>query len=108
MAYVKVRFSKNAAAKLAYIQKSRGERDVVDAHDCMIENAAQTFATTRSLARGESDNECLHIVQSFSPKESESRKPDDFNALGKKLAEGLPGAVMDDPEVRRVYLGLEA
>jgi branched-chain amino acid transport system ATP-binding protein len=28
--------------------------------------------------------------------------------FGKKLAEGLPGAVMEDPEVRRVYLGLEA
>jgi branched-chain amino acid transport system ATP-binding protein len=28
--------------------------------------------------------------------------------FGKKLAEGLPTAVMDDPEVRRVYLGLEA
>ena len=28
--------------------------------------------------------------------------------FGKRLAEGLPGAVMDDPEVRRVYLGLEA
>ena len=27
---------------------------------------------------------------------------------GKRLAEGLPAAVMDDPEVRRVYLGLEA
>jgi branched-chain amino acid transport system ATP-binding protein len=28
--------------------------------------------------------------------------------FGKKLAEGLPDVVMDDPEVRRVYLGLEA
>jgi branched-chain amino acid transport system ATP-binding protein len=28
--------------------------------------------------------------------------------FGKKLAEGLPTAVMEDPEVRRVYLGLEA
>jgi branched-chain amino acid transport system ATP-binding protein len=28
--------------------------------------------------------------------------------FGKRLAEGLPAAVMDDPEVRRVYLGLEA
>jgi branched-chain amino acid transport system ATP-binding protein len=28
--------------------------------------------------------------------------------FGKKLAEGLPTTVMDDPEVRRVYLGLEA
>ena len=28
--------------------------------------------------------------------------------FGKRLAEGLPGAVMDDPDVRRVYLGLEA
>ncbi|SIT51429.1 ABC transporter related [Paraburkholderia piptadeniae] len=28
--------------------------------------------------------------------------------FGRKLAEGAPAAVMDDPEVRRVYLGLEA
>ncbi len=28
--------------------------------------------------------------------------------FGRKLAEGAPGEVMDDPEVRRVYLGLEA
>jgi len=28
--------------------------------------------------------------------------------FGKKLAEGAPGAVMDNREVRRVYLGLEA
>jgi branched-chain amino acid transport system ATP-binding protein len=28
--------------------------------------------------------------------------------FGKRLAEGLPAAVMDYPEVRRVYLGLEA
>ena len=28
--------------------------------------------------------------------------------FGKRLAEGLPAAVMEDPEVRRVYLGLEA
>jgi ABC-type branched-subunit amino acid transport system ATPase component len=28
--------------------------------------------------------------------------------FGKRLAEGLPAAVMDDPDVRRVYLGLEA
>jgi len=27
--------------------------------------------------------------------------------FGKRLAQGSPGAVMDDPEVRRVYLGLE-
>jgi branched-chain amino acid transport system ATP-binding protein len=28
--------------------------------------------------------------------------------FGKKLAEGEPRAVMDDPEVRRVYMGMEA
>jgi len=28
--------------------------------------------------------------------------------FGSKLAEGEPGAVLDDPDVRRVYLGLEA
>ncbi|MBP0630384.1 ABC transporter ATP-binding protein [Cupriavidus sp. AcVe19-1a] len=28
--------------------------------------------------------------------------------FGRKLAEGAPGEVMDNPEVRRVYLGLEA
>jgi branched-chain amino acid transport system ATP-binding protein len=28
--------------------------------------------------------------------------------FGKRLAEGKPAAVMDDPEVKRVYLGLEA
>ncbi|MEM5434517.1 ABC transporter ATP-binding protein [Paraburkholderia diazotrophica] len=28
--------------------------------------------------------------------------------FGRKLAEGQPAAVMDDPDVRRVYLGLEA
>ncbi len=28
--------------------------------------------------------------------------------FGRKIAEGRPGAVMDDPEVKRVYLGLEA
>jgi branched-chain amino acid transport system ATP-binding protein len=28
--------------------------------------------------------------------------------LGKPLAEGAPHAVMSDPEVKRVYLGLEA
>jgi len=28
--------------------------------------------------------------------------------FGKHLAEGSPAAVMDDPEVKRVYLGLEA
>jgi len=27
--------------------------------------------------------------------------------FGQKLAEGLPRAVMDDPEVRRVYMGME-
>jgi branched-chain amino acid transport system ATP-binding protein len=28
--------------------------------------------------------------------------------FGKRIAEGKPAAVMDDPEVKRVYLGLEA
>jgi len=28
--------------------------------------------------------------------------------FGQKLAEGAPGAVMNDPEVKRVYMGLEA
>ena len=28
--------------------------------------------------------------------------------FGEKLAEGEPQAVMNDPEVRRVYMGLEA
>ena len=28
--------------------------------------------------------------------------------FGQKLAEGVPGAVMNDPEVKRVYMGLEA
>jgi branched-chain amino acid transport system ATP-binding protein len=28
--------------------------------------------------------------------------------FGKHLAEGIPDQVMNDPDVRRVYLGLEA
>ena len=28
--------------------------------------------------------------------------------FGQKLAEGEPHAVMNDPEVRRVYMGIEA
>lgn len=87
MAYVKVRFCKNAAKKLEYISEHRGERDVVDAVGCSAEMAEDNFRHTRELHHKNVTNEALHIVQSWSPEESALRTPEEFNSIGKKLAE---------------------
>jgi hypothetical protein len=92
MAYVKTRFSKSAAAKLKYIAKNRGDRDVVDAIGCNPETATENFENVRLLHNKNVTNECLHIVQSWSEEESALKTPEEFNAMGKRLAEGLyPG-----------------
>jgi hypothetical protein len=86
MAYVKVRFSKSTAAKLAYIAKERGARDVVDAVDCNPETATENFENVRQLHHKNVTNECLHIMQSWSEEESQLKMPEEFNAMGRRLA----------------------
>jgi hypothetical protein len=88
MAYVKLRFSKDAAARLAYIAKDRGKDDVSDTN-CFMEVAAQEFAMDRQRAIAPSRNECIHIVQSWSADESKLLTPHEFNAIGKQLVTDL-------------------
>jgi len=92
MAYVKTRFSHDAKAKLRYVTKERAERDVSDSEGCSVETAADNFEAVRQLFNREGGNECLHIVQSWDAKESALKTPEEFNAIGKRLASELyPG-----------------
>lgn len=87
MAVVSIRWSKNAASQLKYVQKERGAQDVSQASDCNLETAAQDFESVRKEHRNEDGNQALHIVQSFSAADSQSSIPEQLNSIGRKLAD---------------------
>ncbi|MEW6055357.1 MAG: relaxase/mobilization nuclease domain-containing protein [Bdellovibrionota bacterium] len=92
MAYVSIEWSKNAAAELKYVLKERGDRDVTSTSGCRVENAIDDFESVRQEHRNNGGNQALHIVQSFSSSDSQKLAPDEYNAIGKKLAEeNFPG-----------------
>lgn len=87
MAHVSIRWSKDSASHLKYVQKERGSRDVTYASDCNLETAAQDFENIRKEHRNESGNQTLHVVQAFSPEDSQRLSPEEINLIGRKLAE---------------------
>ncbi len=87
MAVVSIRWSKNAASQLRYIQKERGDQDVSQSSDCSLETAVQDFESVRKEHRNEGGNQALHIVQSFSEEDSRNSSPEQLNSMGRKLAE---------------------
>ena len=92
MAYVSIQWGKSAAQELKYVLKERGDQDVTDSSGCSIENAATDFESVRNEHGKNGGNQALHIVQSFSPKDSQKLSPEEFNSMGRALAEeNFPG-----------------
>lgn len=88
MAVVSIKWSKDASAHLKYVQRERGEDDVTSSRDCSVETAQDDFEGVRNEHRVNSGNQTLHIVQSFSPKDSQSSTPEQLHTIGIELAEG--------------------
>jgi Relaxase/Mobilisation nuclease domain len=86
MAYVSIRWGKNSAHHLNYVLKDRAENDVTYAHDCSVETAVADFGAVRAEHNQNDGNHVLHVMQSFSPLDSRRLEPDDFNAIGRRLA----------------------
>ncbi len=87
MAVVSIKWSKDASAYLKYVQRERGEDDITSSSDCSVENAQSDFENVRKEHRNEKGNQTLHIVQSFSPEDSQNSTPEQLHAVGISLAE---------------------
>ena len=94
MATVKVRFNKDAASTLAYVFHHSQPGDPVDADNCTPTEGtlADQFKAVRDVHGVEDGNQVAHIVQSWSPEESQNFEPEVFNAMGLELARAtFPG-----------------
>ena len=92
MAYVSIRWGKNAAHHVNYALKDRAPDDATCAHDCSIETATADFEAVHAEHNQEGGNQVLHVMQSFSPNDSRGKSSEEFNALGKSFAlENFPG-----------------
>lgn len=86
MAYVSIRWGKSASYHLNYALKDRAQGDVTSTHDCNVETAIEDFAAVRAEHNQDSDNQILHVMQSFSPNDSKKLTPVEFNDIGRSLA----------------------
>ncbi len=92
MAYVSIEWAKSADSDLKYVLKERGAQDVTDSSGCSIDTAATDFESVRQEHGKTGGNQALHVVQSFARGDSPRLSPEQFNAMGKKLAEeNFPG-----------------
>lgn len=88
MAIVKIKFIKHAQNTVRYVMKDRDPDDLVYAEGCEAEHAAEQFKEVAKLCRGKGEIQALHIIQSWNEHESKLLKPEVFQEMGKKLAEG--------------------
>lgn len=86
MAYVSIRWGRSSPYHLNYALKDRAPNDATFAHDCSPETAIADFAAVRAEHNQEGGNHVLHVMQSFSPTDSNLRSPEQLNALGQALA----------------------
>ena len=92
MAVAKFEFHDSLKDSVEYVTKDRGDEDVVSAVNCDLENAAEQFRNTKVLHDKMGDWQTLMLIQSFPPKERDTKTPQEFHELGKQLAQSLfPG-----------------
>ena len=92
MAVVKFKFHKQLNRAVEYVTKDRGEEDVTSSLNCEFETAAEQFKMTKARHGKSGNQKVFEMIQSFNPAESKKKTPQEFHALGRKLAESLfPG-----------------
>lgn len=92
MAYVSIRWGQSAAHHLNYALKERAEQDVTNSYNCNSETAVSEYESVRAEYAKEGGNQVLHVMQSFSPHDSQKLEPKDFNNLGTSFVlENFPG-----------------
>lgn len=92
MAIVKVYFCKDADSVMKYVLKGRSPDDITDSEGVMPEAAAHRFKTDSQFHNPRATNQCVHVIQSWSEKDSQKLSPSEFNAIGKQMiSEYWPG-----------------
>ncbi len=87
MAIIKIQFAKHSQNLLTYVMRERGPEDSVDAYNCYWDTAHREFEEYRRFHSGKGTIEAVHVMQSWNENESKAMSSDDFNAIGRRLAE---------------------
>ena len=87
MAIIKIKFVTHAQNLLNYVMTGRGPGDSIDAHNCYWDTAHLEFEEIRRLRYGKGSIQAVHVMQSWGENESKTLSADEFNSIGKKLAE---------------------
>mgnify|MGYP001595585352 CR=1 FL=1 len=92
MAIVKFKFKDNLEKSVKYVTRQRGDDGLVSSIDCSAENATDEFRSVKRFHNKEGGNQVLHLIQSWSPGESDKQSLEEFHDLGRQFAEkAFPG-----------------
>ncbi|MBY0316347.1 MAG: relaxase/mobilization nuclease domain-containing protein [Bdellovibrionales bacterium] len=91
MAYVKVIRNKDVFGLVDYIFRGREPSDPVIYYDCMEGDVIEQMQFTKARF-GKENNDCIHIVQSFSEEDSKLLSSDSYAEIGANLIKSqFPG-----------------
>lgn len=92
MAVVTFKYHDDLAESLGYATKERGAEDAASSLNCEVETAMEQFKNTKRVHDKMDGTQTFTLIQSFHPKERDMKTPEEFNELGRKLADRLfPG-----------------
>lgn len=88
MAYVKVRYNKNAESTIKYCFREKGPDDPVHYEHCLPGDtgAANSFATTRDNHNVTEGIQAIQVIQSWGEAESKKLSAEQINKMGQELA----------------------
>lgn len=91
MAYVKIIRNKDIFALVDYVFRGRESSDPVFYHDCMEGDVIEQMQFTKARF-GKENNDCIHIIQSFSEEDSRLLSPHNYGEIGADLIKSqFPG-----------------
>ncbi|MEK7692457.1 MAG: hypothetical protein AAB425_15685, partial [Bdellovibrionota bacterium] len=82
---VKILFVKNVAPIEKYLTEKQGPGNPVTECDTTLEGMTEDFRRSQRICR-QKGNEAIHLIQSWSPKESKELTPEAITRMGETLA----------------------
>ena len=88
MATVKIRFNRLAAPTIRYVLSHGRAGDPLDGENCTPDpkTLVEQFQAVREMHNFKGGNEIAHLIQSWSPEESQRLSPNGVNDMGRELA----------------------